>query len=152
MARTGVKRPSFWIRCCDEAIYWGPGLLIILPVLAVDLLRLTRRFAAPVSRLREEMRLLGGGALGRFLPLLIAPLSLAVVLRSDQPIDRLNAGFGDIAGAGEHLEQVREDLLDNVHSLLQQETAGERAGSLAEALGLPQRQFQPERLEPVWAM
>ncbi|HMA14745.1 MAG: Lon protease family protein [Bacteroidota bacterium] len=53
----------------------------------------------------------------------------------DQPIDRLNARFGDIAGAGEHLEQVREDLLDNVHSLLQQETAGERAGSLAEAIG-----------------
>jgi len=53
----------------------------------------------------------------------------------DQPIDRLNASFGDIPGVGEHLEQVREDLLDNVHDLLQQENTGERAGTLAEALG-----------------
>lgn len=53
----------------------------------------------------------------------------------DQPIDRLNETFGDISGFGEHLEQVREDLLNNVHGLLQQENAGERAGALAEALG-----------------
>ncbi len=53
----------------------------------------------------------------------------------DQPIDRLNASFGDLPGIGEHLEQVREDLLDNVHGLLLQETAGERPGPLAEALG-----------------
>jgi len=42
----------------------------------------------------------------------------------DQPIDRLNARFGEIPGVGEHLEEVREDLLDNVHGLLQLENDG----------------------------
>ncbi|GAB4355910.1 MAG: ATP-binding protein [Kiloniellaceae bacterium] len=47
----------------------------------------------------------------------------------DQPIDRLNERFGMIEGLGEHLEEVREDLLDNVHSLLQLEAAGQQAPS-----------------------
>jgi hypothetical protein len=40
----------------------------------------------------SNKRIASGTTLGRFLPLLIAPLSLAVVLRSDQPIE-LVAGF-----------------------------------------------------------
>src|SRR3546814_8293352 len=42
----------------------------------------------------------------------------------DQPIDRVNARFGTIPGIGSYLEEMREDLLDNVHALLQFETAG----------------------------
>src|SRR3546814_10190803 len=41
----------------------------------------------------------------------------------DQPIDRVNARFGTIPGIGSYLEEMREDLLDNVHALLQFETA-----------------------------
>lgn len=53
----------------------------------------------------------------------------------DQPIDKLNQAFGDIPGVGEHLEEVREDLLDNVHSLLQMENVAQQAAPGAEALG-----------------
>ncbi len=52
----------------------------------------------------------------------------------DQPIDKLNARFGSLAGLGEHLEEVREDLLDNVHALLQLENAAQQ-GSAAESPG-----------------
>lgn len=61
----------------------------------------------------------------------------------DQPIDKLNARFGTIEGIGDHLEEVREDLLDNVHALLQLEAGGQQApagegmapGSLSVARG-----------------
>ncbi|GAB4391458.1 MAG: ATP-binding protein [Kiloniellaceae bacterium] len=53
----------------------------------------------------------------------------------DQPIDKLNARFGEIAGIGEYLEEVREDLLDNVHSLLQLEIAAQQQGPAAETMG-----------------
>ena len=52
----------------------------------------------------------------------------------DQPIDKLNARFGAVPGIGEHLEEVREDLLDNVHSLLQLEIAAQQ-GPAAETQG-----------------
>ncbi len=52
---------SVWLKCCDEAIYWAPGLLFILPTLAVDLLRLTRRFAHPINQLSAELQLLADG-------------------------------------------------------------------------------------------
>src|SRR3546814_11447040 len=45
----------------------------------------------------------------------------------DQPIDRVNARFGTIPGIGSYLEEMREDLIDNVHDLLQFETAGNTA-------------------------
>ncbi|MEO3428591.1 ATP-binding protein [Pelagibius sp. CAU 1746] len=47
----------------------------------------------------------------------------------DHPIDKLNARFGKIEGIGDHLEEVREDLLDNVHSLLQLESAAQQQGA-----------------------
>src|SRR3546814_9817691 len=50
----------------------------------------------------------------------------------DQPIDRVNARFGTIPGIGSYLEEMREDLLDNVHALLQFETAGNTAGPRSE--------------------
>ena len=45
----------------DEAIYWAPGLLALIPVLAYDLLRLTNRFAGPVFSLQREMAQLAAG-------------------------------------------------------------------------------------------
>lgn len=52
---------SMWMKCCDEAVYWAPGLLFILPTLAIDLLRFTRRFTLPVNRVAQEIRLLTEG-------------------------------------------------------------------------------------------
>lgn len=49
------------IRCFDEAIYWAPGLMLLTPVVAYDLLRVTNRFAGPMFRLRREMRRLIDG-------------------------------------------------------------------------------------------
>src|SRR5690606_29506304 len=51
----------------------------------------------------------------------------------DQPIDRLNARFGTLPGLGDYFEEVREDLLDNVHGLLQLEHAGQQAEVLGAA-------------------
>lgn len=42
-------------RCLDEAIYWAPGLMLLAPVIAYDMLKLTNRFAGPLFRLRREM-------------------------------------------------------------------------------------------------
>ena len=47
--------------CLDEAVYWAPGLMLLAPVIAYDLLTLTNRFAGPVFRLRREMQLLTSG-------------------------------------------------------------------------------------------
>ncbi|MFK8112504.1 MAG: hypothetical protein AB8B91_09885 [Rubripirellula sp.] len=47
--------------CLDEAVYWAPGLIILTPVIAYDLLTLTNRFAGPVFRLRREMERLAKG-------------------------------------------------------------------------------------------
>jgi lon-related putative ATP-dependent protease len=52
----------------------------------------------------------------------------------DRPIDQLNALLGELPGVGDYLEEVREDLLDNVHGLLQLENAGQQEGAMAEAV------------------
>ena len=39
-----------------EAIFWAPGLLLLVPLVAHDLLRFSNRFAGPVMRLRRELR------------------------------------------------------------------------------------------------
>lgn len=48
-------------RCLDEAIYWAPGLILLTPLVAYDMLKLTNRFAGPVFRLRREMKRLING-------------------------------------------------------------------------------------------
>ena len=55
---------SHWDIACmffGEAIYWAPGLFVIMPILAYDLLRVSNRFTGPVTRLRKEMRHLTAG-------------------------------------------------------------------------------------------
>jgi hypothetical protein len=49
------------LRCLDEAIYWAPGLMLLTPVIAYDLLKVTNRFAGPVFRLQREMQRLVDG-------------------------------------------------------------------------------------------
>lgn len=43
-------------RCFEEAIYWAPGLFLLAPLVAYDMLKLTNRFAGPIFRLRREMQ------------------------------------------------------------------------------------------------
>lgn len=49
------------VHCVKEAIYWAPGLVLLLPLIAYDLLKLTNRFAGPIFRLRREMQRLAVG-------------------------------------------------------------------------------------------
>ncbi|GEM_PF-3416555 len=44
-----------------DMLYWGPGLVVLLPLLAHDLLRVSNRFAGPIYRLRTEMQRLVDG-------------------------------------------------------------------------------------------
>tara|TARA_R110002049_G_scaffold2750_8_gene22261 strand:- start:212671 stop:213219 length:549 start_codon:yes stop_codon:yes gene_type:complete len=46
----------------EQAVYWGPGMIVLLPIFAYDILRVSNRFAGPVVRLRKEMRDLTKGA------------------------------------------------------------------------------------------
>ena len=48
-------------RCMDEAIYWAPGLMLLTPVVAYDMLKVTNRFAGPMFRLKREMQRLIDG-------------------------------------------------------------------------------------------
>lgn len=48
-------------RCLDEFIFWLPGFVILAPVIAYDLLRITNRFTGPIFRLRKEMIKLADG-------------------------------------------------------------------------------------------
>ncbi len=52
---------SVLTQCVDETVYWVPGLLVIIPLVSVNLLRLTRRYALQVDRLSKEMQLLSDG-------------------------------------------------------------------------------------------
>ncbi len=66
LATSAMGKPEFsmssvLMQCFDEVIFWAPGLLFIVPTLAIDMLRFSRRFASPVCRLRQEMQLLASG-------------------------------------------------------------------------------------------
>ncbi len=56
MAVPGEPITVIAIRCLDEAIYWLPGLAIIAPIVAYDILRISNRFTGPMFRLRREMK------------------------------------------------------------------------------------------------
>lgn len=49
------------IRFTDETIYWAPGLLLLMPLVAYDMLRVTNRFTGPTMRLRKQMQGLAEG-------------------------------------------------------------------------------------------
>jgi hypothetical protein len=47
MSNPGESFVESVVACLDESIYWAPGLMLLVPVIAYDLLRLTNRFAGP---------------------------------------------------------------------------------------------------------
>ncbi|MGI9469527.1 MAG: hypothetical protein ACR2OA_20565 [Rubripirellula sp.] len=49
------------LRCLDEAIFWAPGLMLLAPLLAYDLIHISNRFVGPMFRLRRELRKLANG-------------------------------------------------------------------------------------------
>lgn len=49
------------MNCLDETVYFIPGLLVIVPLVTINVLRMTRRFALPINRLSKEMQLLSDG-------------------------------------------------------------------------------------------
>ncbi|TWU57408.1 hypothetical protein [Rubripirellula reticaptiva] len=61
MSNTNATLSDAIVKCMDEAIYWAPGLILLAPLVAYDMLRLTNRFAGPIFRLRREMQRLVDG-------------------------------------------------------------------------------------------
>ena len=57
------SRWDIFFRFIDESIYWAPGLFVLLPLFAYDMLSMSNRFTGPVARLRGEMRRLIDGKL-----------------------------------------------------------------------------------------
>ena len=54
----------FYTHLDDMWFYYGPGLIasfILLPMVVVDIIRLSNRFAGPLVRLRRAMRALARG-------------------------------------------------------------------------------------------
>ena len=49
------------LRCLDEAIFWAPGLMLLAPLFAYDLINISNRFVGPMFRLRRELRRLANG-------------------------------------------------------------------------------------------
>ncbi|MBD54562.1 MAG: hypothetical protein CMM05_05700 [Rhodopirellula sp.] len=49
------------LRCLDEAIFWVPGLMLLAPLFAYDLINISNRFVGPMFRLRRELRRLANG-------------------------------------------------------------------------------------------
>lgn len=49
----------------DDAVFWLPGLLVLVPVMVLDLLQLTNRFTGPIFSLRREIQALINGKTGR---------------------------------------------------------------------------------------
>ena len=45
----------------EEAIYWLPGLLVMVPLIAYDMMKHSNRFTGPVFHLRREMQHLIAG-------------------------------------------------------------------------------------------
>ena len=46
----------------ERSIYWAPGIVVLMPIFAYDLLRFSNRFTGPVTRIRKEIRDLTTGA------------------------------------------------------------------------------------------
>lgn len=49
------------LRCLDEAVFWAPGLMLLAPLFAYDLIHISNRFVGPMFRLRRELRKLANG-------------------------------------------------------------------------------------------
>ncbi len=56
MSNANTTLGEAFLRCLDEAVYWAPGLILLAPLVAYDMLKMTNRFAGPMFRLRREMQ------------------------------------------------------------------------------------------------
>ncbi len=93
-------------KCFEDTAYWLPGLLLLAPIAAHDLLKMTNQFAGPVTRLKREMKLLVEDKSDR-------PLSF----REDDYWVELTSTYN----------QIRFELLQLRSRLAEQETTGERS-------------------------
>jgi hypothetical protein len=55
MMRPDVTAQAFLLDFFDEAIYWAPGLVMLGPVVAYDMLLVSNRFAGPMFSLEREL-------------------------------------------------------------------------------------------------
>jgi hypothetical protein len=55
MMRPDVTVGAFLVDFFDEAIYWAPGLVMLGPVVAYDMLLVSNRFAGPMFSLEREL-------------------------------------------------------------------------------------------------
>lgn len=60
-----VALPELLEHFVDDALFWLPGLLVLVPVMVLDLLQLTNRFTGPIFSLRREIQALINGKTGR---------------------------------------------------------------------------------------
>lgn len=91
MSRQSVSVGEAVLGCFEESIYWLPGLLLMAPMIAYDMLKQTNRFAGPVFRLRREMQRL-------------------VANESDRPLNFRNDDYWkDLA---DEFNQIRSELLE----------------------------------------
>lgn len=89
---------SALLRCLDEAIYWVPGLAILAPVVAYDILVFSNRFTGPAFRLQREMQRLVKGESER-------PLSF----RDDDYWVEMADTFNEIRDELMELRQAKKD-------------------------------------------
>ena len=78
------------LRCLDEAVFWAPGLMLLAPLFAYDLIHISNRFVGPMFRLRRELRKLSNG----------------------EDVSQMFSRQGDFWGdAAESFNRVREELM-----------------------------------------
>ena len=79
------------LRCLDEAIIWAPGLMLLAPLFAYDLIHISNRFVGPMFRLRRDLGKLAAG----------------------EPVGRIFSRKGDFwADASEAFNLLQEELIE----------------------------------------
>lgn len=91
MSHQDVSFGDAILGCFGEAIYWLPGLLLMVPMIAYDMLKQTNRFAGPAFRLRREMQRLIAG-------------------ESDRPLNFRDDDYW--TEMADEFNQIREELLE----------------------------------------
>ncbi|MEM9644464.1 MAG: hypothetical protein AAF989_05685 [Planctomycetota bacterium] len=90
MARPDRGALDVLMQFLDEAIYWGPGLMLLGPLFAYDQLKISNRFAGPIFRLRREMNRL-------------------IKHQSESPLSFRDEDYWN--DLGDPFNQIREELL-----------------------------------------
>jgi hypothetical protein len=96
-------------RCLEEAIFWAPGIVLLIPIFVYDLLQLTHQFVSPFLQLRRQLQRLAEGA----------------------PVDELSLlDTDDWRGVSDSFNQIRRELV----SLRQQSASHTRSTGPVELL------------------